>query len=111
MTTPNVGIEPPYSVRLNEGLGVVNEGTTMNNEHMRDLVKEFGLDWQRGYTPGEPTNRYAMLITAAIATERERWVQAAAVAVQELAGCATWTQGGVTCQALRDLLGKAQQLN
>ena len=42
-----------------------------------------------------------------VAAERERWAQVAAVAVQELAGCATWTQGGVTCQALRGLLGKA----
>ena len=42
-----------------------------------------------------------------VAAERERWAQAATVAVQELAGCATWTQGGVTCQALRDLLGNA----
>ena len=47
--------------------------------------------------------KFARLVEAA---ERERWVQAAAVAVQELAGCATWTQGGVTCQALRDLLDK-----
>ena len=44
---------------------------------------------------------------AGAAVERKRWAQAAAVAVQELAGCATWTQGGVTCQALRDLLDKA----
>ena len=46
-------------------------------------------------------------IHALVAAERERWAQVAAVAVQELAGCATWTQGGVTCQALRDLLGNA----
>ena len=52
----------------------------------------------------EYAEEYAVM---AVAAERERWAQAAAVAVQELAGCATWTQGGVTCQALRNLLGNA----
>jgi hypothetical protein len=41
----------------------------MTDEQMRDLVKECGLDWQRGYMPlfdGDPTNRYAVLIEAVI---------------------------------------------
>jgi len=47
----------------------------MTDEQMRDLVKECGLDWQRGYMPlfdGDPTNRYAVLIEAVEAAERER---------------------------------------
>ena len=35
----------------------------MTDEQMRDLVKDCGLDWQRGYMPlfdGDPTNRYAV---------------------------------------------------
>lgn len=39
----------------------------MNEEQMRHLVKECGLDWRRGYMPlfdGDPTNRYAVLIEA-----------------------------------------------
>jgi hypothetical protein len=50
----------------------------MTDEQMRDLVKECGLDWQRGYMPfldGYPTNRYAVLIVAAVASERERCAQ------------------------------------
>lgn len=47
----------------------------MTDEQMRDLVKECGLDWNRGYMPlfdGDPTNRYAVLIEAVEAAERER---------------------------------------
>jgi hypothetical protein len=47
----------------------------MTDEQMRDLVKECGLDWQRGYMPlfdGDPTNRYAVLIESVEAAERER---------------------------------------
>ena len=47
----------------------------MTDEQMRDLVKDCGLDWQRGYMPlfdGDPTNRYAVLIEAVEAAERER---------------------------------------
>ncbi len=47
----------------------------MTDEQKRDLVKECGLDWQRGYMPlfdDDPTNRYAVLIDAAVAAERER---------------------------------------
>lgn len=46
------------------------DGEVMTDEQMRDLVKECGLDWQRGYMPlfdGDPTNRYAVLIEAAMA--------------------------------------------
>lgn len=42
----------------------------LTEERMRELVKECGLDWQRGYVPlfgGDPTNRYAVLIEATIA--------------------------------------------
>lgn len=38
-------------------------------EEMRDLVKECGLDWHRGYMPlfdDDPTNRYEVLIEAVI---------------------------------------------
>jgi hypothetical protein len=46
----------------------------MTDEQMRDLVKECGLDWQRGYMPlfdDDPTNRYAVLIEAVEALERD----------------------------------------
>jgi hypothetical protein len=39
------------------------------DEQMQALVKECGLDWQRGYMPlfdGDPTNRYAVLIKAVV---------------------------------------------
>jgi hypothetical protein len=58
----------------------------MTDEQMRELVKECGLDWHRGYMPlfdGDPTNRYAVLIEAVIeatvAAQNERcaaWVDA-----------------------------------
>jgi len=79
----------------------------MNSEQMQELVKESGLDWHRGYMPlfdGDPTNRYAVLIEAVVAAERERWTLPAAMAVQELAHCATWTAGGVACKSLQDVL-------
>jgi hypothetical protein len=47
----------------------------MTDEQMRDLVKECGLDWQRGYMSlfdGDPTNRYAVLIEVVEVAERER---------------------------------------
>lgn len=47
----------------------------MTDEQMRDLVKDCGLDWQRGFMPlfdGDPTNRYAVLIESVEAAERER---------------------------------------
>ena len=46
----------------------------MTEDQMRDLVKECGLDWQRGYMPlfdGDPTNRYAVLIEAVLDAEAE----------------------------------------
>lgn len=49
----------------------------MSDEEMRDLVKDCGLDWHRGYMPlfdGDPTNRYAVLIESAVAAERERMI-------------------------------------
>lgn len=52
----------------------------MTEEQMRNLVKECGLDWQRGYMPlfaGDTTNRYAVLIEAVEAAERTRWTEAA----------------------------------
>lgn len=47
----------------------------MTPEQMRELVKECGLDWQRGYMPlfeGDTINRFAVLIAAATSAERER---------------------------------------
>ncbi len=41
----------------------------LTDEQMQALVKECGLDWQRGYMPlfdDDPTNRYAVLIEAAV---------------------------------------------
>lgn len=49
----------------------------MTEDQMRDLVKECGLDWHRGYMPlfdGDPTNRYAVLIEAALSAQREQMV-------------------------------------
>lgn len=46
----------------------------MTNEQMRDLVKECGLDWHRGFMPlfeGDETNRYAVLIAEAMRIESE----------------------------------------
>jgi len=40
----------------------------MTEEQMRDLMKECGLDWHKGYMPlfdGDHTNRFAILIEAA----------------------------------------------
>lgn len=39
----------------------------LTDEQQRDLVKECGLDWHRGYMPlfdGDPTNRFSVLIEA-----------------------------------------------
>ena len=47
----------------------------MTNDEMRDLVKECGLDWHRGFMPlfdDDSTNRYAVLIEAVVSAERER---------------------------------------
>ena len=47
----------------------------MTEDQMRNLVKECGLDWHRGFMPlfdGDPTNRYAVLIAAAQADAYER---------------------------------------
>jgi len=47
----------------------------MNDDEMREVVKECGLDWHRGYMPlfdSDPTNRYAVLIEAVVAAERQR---------------------------------------
>lgn len=73
------GVQIPLAVR---GVYALRDGKTgvyvtmpdaddarapLTDEQMRDLVKECGLDWQRGYMPlfdGDPTNRYAVLIEA-----------------------------------------------
>ena len=48
----------------------------MNEDRMRELVKDADLDWQRGYMLGEDeTNRFRVLILAAVAAERERCAQ------------------------------------
>ena len=49
----------------------------MTDEQMQDLVKECGLDWQRGYMPlfeGDPTNRYAVLIEAVDAAKHKQMI-------------------------------------
>jgi hypothetical protein len=51
----------------------------MTNEQMRDLVKECGLDWHRGFMPlfeGDETNRYAVLIAEAMLIESDACVKA-----------------------------------
>ena len=65
--------------KVNPGNGAVTitvlDGPDMTDEQMQDLVTECGLDWHRGYMPlfdGDPTNRYAVLIEATVAAERER---------------------------------------
>ena len=61
----------------------------MTGEQMRDLVKECGLDWHRGYMPlfdGDPTNRYAVLIEAVEAAERERCISACAEVMNDYGG-------------------------
>ena len=59
-----------------------------------------GASWGDHVTP----EMVLAIAEAARGYERERWVTAAAVAVQELAHCAEWTSAGVSCKALRDLL-------
>ena len=66
-------------IRAGEGARSVRAAqadTVMTDEQMRDLVQECGLDWQSGYIrlfPGDPTNRYAVLIKAARG-EADRWM-------------------------------------
>jgi hypothetical protein len=58
----------------------------MTDEQMRDLVKECGLDWQRGYMPlfaDDPTNRYAVLIEAVESAERHNCSIAVWMTLQE----------------------------
>lgn len=46
----------------------------MKDERIRELVKECGLDWRRGFVPlfdGDPTNRYAVLVELVAAETRE----------------------------------------
>ena len=45
------------------------EAQRPTRDEVRDLVKECGLDWQRGFAPlfdGDDTNRYEVLVRAAI---------------------------------------------
>jgi hypothetical protein len=54
----------------------------LTDNEMRDLVKECGLDWHRGYMPlfdGDQTNRYAVLIEAATAPLLARIAEMGAV--------------------------------
>jgi len=47
----------------------------VTKDQMRELVKECGLDWHKGFMPlfdGDDTNRYAVLIEAAMSHEREQ---------------------------------------
>lgn len=55
----------------------------VTREWVRDLVKESGLDWHRGFAPlfdGDDTNRYEVLVRAALAAAP---VQSAARAIAE----------------------------
>lgn len=57
----------------------------MTDEQMQGLVKESGLDWHRGYMlDDDPKNRYAVLIEATAALERERCASACAQVHQAL---------------------------
>ena len=69
----------------------------MTEEQMRDLVKECGLDWHKGYMPlfdGDPTNRYAVLIGAAIAEDRRAQPAAEPVAWMTQESLHRLRQGG-----------------
>lgn len=58
----------------------------MTLDEMRGLVKECGLDWNRGFVPlfgGDPTNRYVVLIDAVAAKTREE----CAKICDEMAAC------------------------
>ena len=44
----------------------------------------------------------------AVAAERDRWIQPATTAVQELAHCAEWTSAGVACKTLREVLHRVR---
>ena len=51
--------------KLREKLLATTAREPLTDEQARDLVKECGLDWQRGYMPlfdDDPTNRYEVLI-------------------------------------------------
>jgi len=53
----------------------------MTEEQMRDLVRECGLDWHKGYMPlfdGDPTKRFAVLYAALESALREALAQPAA---------------------------------
>lgn len=68
----------------------------MTDEQMRELVKESGLDWHMGYMPlfdDDETNRYAVLIEAVEAAEREQWRQAVEYAAHQLEKARIWNGG------------------
>lgn len=47
----------------------------MNEREIRNLVQDCGLDWHKGFMPlfdGDTTNRFAVLVEAVAAAERER---------------------------------------
>jgi hypothetical protein len=69
----------------------------LTDERMQELVKECGLDWQRGYMPlfdDDPTNRYAVLIEAAVeqatADLREKLAKAEVLNDQWAERAKTW---------------------
>ena len=51
----------------------MSEQDKPTRDEIRDLVNECGLDWHRGFAPlfdGDDTNRYEVLVRAAIAADR-----------------------------------------
>jgi hypothetical protein len=79
----------------------------MTEDQVRELVKECGLDWHRGYMPlfdGDPTNRYAVLVEAA----RTKALQDAARWVDEEVGHAA--QEGWSVEALQALMATRDML-
>jgi hypothetical protein len=79
----------------------------MTEDQVREMVKECGLDWQRGYMPmfdGDPTNRYAALVNAA----RTNALQDAARWVDEEVGHAV--QDGWSVEAVQALMATRDML-
>ena len=69
--TPNPGWEPLYAAQP------APAAVPLTEEQIRDLAKESGLDWHRGYMPlfdddDDPTNRYEVFARAVLAAAGEK---------------------------------------
>lgn len=83
----------------------------MNEDQVRELVKECGLDWHRGYMPlfeGDPTNRYAVLVAAAQDAARIKALNDAARWVDVELGHAV--QDGWSVEAVQALMATRDML-